>query len=898
MSNLWQNVLMGVFGRNDSMTSEKLLNQNKRNPLSRYLPWLMYDPTQKVFINTDNTTGYFFELTPVTYAGMSQMQSTVSALKQPFPEGTVVQFIFYPDEDIDFLLKYYQEKKVRQNKIGQMMTAETTKFISEGRRGLKKNAHIPIRMFRSFVFVKSEKDISELIPTFEQMLYGAGVQPTRLDDKALISLASSIINNVPVHFDKQVSERDQSQIYTRDTPLRDYCISRETVLEFRTRPAKLAGRYAACLTPKVAPELISPDKTNAMFGGIMGVQDDRVQLNFPFLYSLNIIYESDRSTLENKAAITMSQNFAGKFVSKMTKRIDEFRHYGNTNESERYVKVIPTLWVFGDTKEELNAAVGRTKTVWATEAAGNWQIEREGILQQALFIASLPGGLYNVHGNVNAIDRHYYMSIEAAAAMAPVQGDFAGNGLPVSILLGRKGQLAGLDVFASGSTNHNYFVCAESGGGKSFFLGTLLFDAYMAGEKLRIVDLGRSYEKMCRIAGGKFIDFNRRSGKQVINPLDFHAHDEQDYTANIVAACTVIAAMVYSKSQIAIGEQEWGLVKEAVKWTLDQKRHYDGTNAVYDYLSNYKKYNEKNEGYMEELAPVARTLAYNMKNFTSLGEYGHFFVGKSTINISEDDFVVIELDDIKADPELFNVVVLQMMNEVTQDLYLSNRQNRRFILFEEAPTILKDNGAVLSYLGQMTAEGYRRARKYGGSFGVVMQSIMDTQLMGQLGQIVLSNAAYKFMLSTKSGQYAKACKEGVLDYDKFTENLLTSMRNNKPHYSEIFIESPQNRGVCRLIVDDFRYHVNTTESYDVAIFFALIDPKAGGLEAFDALDAIHRYAINSQRFETLTKGGLNQVAALQRVFLEANVPPEQYPQIFSRQDGHNEESRINHTAAV
>ncbi|MBF4436751.1 hypothetical protein ERJ77_20085 [Vibrio anguillarum] len=278
---------------------------------------------------------------------------------------------------------------------------------------------------------------------------------------------------------------------------------------------------------------------------------------------------------------------------------------------------------------------------------------------------------------------------------------------------------------------------------------------------------------------------------------------------------------------------------------------------------------------------IAIRMAHNMKAFTSNGSYGSFFVGKSTINIADDDFVVIELDDIKGDPELFNVVVLQMMNEVTQDLYLSNRQQRRFILFEEAPTILKENGVNnLSYLGQMTAEGYRRARKYGGSFGVVMQSINDTQLMGQLGQVVLSNAAYKFMLTSNSGQYAKACKDGVLDYDEFSESILTSLKNNKPYYSELFIEAPQNRGVGRLVVDPFRYHINSTEAEDVALFMALTDKQCGGLSAKDALMLVWRRGLESNFFQNMTKNGVAERVALRETLLKAGVTPDEYPFIF------------------
>ncbi len=886
---LIKEMIAGALGRPDSVSGGDILNMAKRNPYSRYLPWLTYHPQKQVHLLTDNNIAYLYELTPLNYAGQEQIKNIASALKQPFPDGTIIQFILAPDSDIEYILDYYKKRKTRDNKIGQIMTEETAKFIGEGAKRLEKNAHIPVRVFRCFACVKSADNIEEIIPTFEQMMKSANVNPVRMSDSHLIEWARSVFNNKPQRNQKPVTDFNETEVFTRDKPIREYCIDRETVIDFRSRPAKIADRYAACLTPTVIPKSMNPQQTNAMFGGIMGLQDDQIQLNFPFLYSLNIIYDSDRTTLDNKAAVTMSQNFAGKFVTKIKSRLKEFGEYESEKETNRFVKVLPTLWVFGDSKEELSDAVGRTKTVWAKEDAGAWQVEREGLLEQTLFIASSLGGLYNVYSNVNTIDRHLYMTLDAAANLVPIQGDFSGNGLPNTVLVGRKGQLIGLDVFAKGSTNHNYLVCAESGGGKSFWLGTLLMDAYMAGEKLRVVDLGRSYEKMCRIAGGKFIDFNRRHGKQVINPLDFYAKDEEDLEANIVAASTVIAAMIYSKSQQQIPEHEWVIVVDAVKWAIAKQRSMDGTDAIYDYLRNYKEHCGDEPTYIPEFEAEAKRMAHNLKAFTSNGSYGSFFVGKSTINIADDDFVVIELDDIKGDPELFNVVVLQMMNEVTQDLYLSNRQQRRFILFEEAPTILKENGVNnLSYLGQMTEEGYRRARKYGGSFGVVMQSINDTQLMGQLGQVVLSNAAYKFMLTSKSGQYAKACKDGVLDYDGFSESILTSLVNNKPYYAELFIESPQSRGVARLVVDSFRYHINSTESEDVALFMALTDSRVGKLSAEEALMLVWKRRLNSSFFQNLTKSGVDQVVALRETLYKANVTPDEYPHIFNEARNENE----------
>lgn len=832
-------IASGLFGRSDSVSRSEVEGLAARDRISKYLPWLGYNREDQRFLLADNTLAYMWEVSPLVYQGPKQTAALEGVLQQPFPDGTIMQYVLFPDSDIDQILEQYRSSKTRLDEVGKHAIDKTCEFFQEGAKGLKNIRGVPIRNFRCFIVLKSEEDLTDFIPTVEEMLESAGLQPGRMNDADLLGLADRVINNRKVSL-REYTARAEEQVYTRDRPLRNKAVSRQTWMDFSGRYPKIAGRYAACLTPSDVPEKIDPLRTNNLFGGVMGVQDDGAQLNFPFLYSCNIIYANEKEDLAAKVSLTMGQSAAGSFSHQLKQRVMECQRYRSDEaKGERYVKVLPSLWVFGDTTAALKKNIGRAKMVWGRADTGKFTLETESVLNQSLFIASLPGGLYNVGQNIANIDRHYYMSISACARFLPVQGDFAGNGRPVTLYLGRKGQVVGIDVFAPNSTNHNFLVCAESGGGKSFLLNTMLSDYYYAGEKVRIVDLGRSYEKLCRTNNGKFIDFTLDADDQCINPLDFVVKrgnngeiDKKDLVANLRAAALVFSEMVYSKSKAIMAEHESQLIKDAVIWAYNNDKQIEGTDAIYDYLVRYAELTKGTVSFLDENVAVAKRMAYCIKDFTSHGPYGKFFVGKSDIKIAEDDFVVVELDDIKNDPELFGVVVLQMMNEITQDLYLSDRQHRRFILFEEAPSLLKDNGNTdLSRLAEMIDEGYRRARKYGGAFGLVMQSIMDTQMMGKAGKVALSNAAYKFMLSSKSNQYSAAADAKIIEYEGFALNLLNSLKNNKPRYSEVFIESPQARGVARLVVDPFRYLINTTESHEVAVFNRELKRGRSALEA-------------------------------------------------------------------
>lgn len=845
MINTLAEMFTGAFARRDSHSKAGVAALSKRDSFSSYLPWLTYSADEKAFLMSDNTIGYMWELRPLVYQDPKATAAIEGMIKQSYPEGTVMQWLMFPDSDIEPILDYYVKTKTRLDEVGEKTVSETANFFRNATKGVKNLRGVPIRNFRAFLCVKADADLTDFIPTIEEMLESAGVAPRRMNDRDLLNIMDRIINDVPPEH-KEYSARDESHVYTRDKPLRAYAIKRETDIDFSGAYPIIGGRYAACLTPTTIPTSINPIQTNNLFGGIMGVEDDAAQHNYPFLYSCSIVYSNVSDELASKAAITMGQSAAGSFAHALRLRVQEFNRFrSDTARNKGYVKVIPTLWVFGESEQAIEKNIARAKMVFGRSDTGKYVLQKEHVLNQALFIASLPGGLYNVLENITQLDRHFYMSEAAVARFVPIQGDYSGNGRPVSLFVGRKGQIAGLDFFAPQSTNHNFLVTAESGGGKSFTLNTILDDYYLSGEKIRIVDIGGSYEKLCKTKGGKYVDFRLDSKDQCINPLSFIVKrnaqgevDIEDMTHNLQAAAIVFSEMVYSKSKVPMPEHESQLIKDATQWAHNNNKNIEGTDAIYEYLNNYAEITKGTKDFIESNIEVAKRMGYCLKDFTSSGVYGRFFCGESTINISNDDFVVIELENIKADPELFGVIILQMMNEITQDLYLSDRKNRRFILFEEAPSFLKDNGNKdLTRLGDMVDEGYRRARKYGGAFGLVMQSIMDTQLMGKAGIVALQNASYKLMLSSKGGQYSKAASAKVIEFEGFALNLLNSLRNNKPKYSELFIESPQGNGVARLVVDPFRYKVNTTEAHEVAIFNEALKAGKTPLQAVEAIGA-------------------------------------------------------------
>jgi len=164
-------------------------------------------------------------------------------------------------------------------------------------------------------------------------------------------------------------------------------------------------------------------------------------------------------------------------------------------------------------------------------------------------------------------------------------------------------------------------------------------------------------------------------------------------------------------------------------------------------------------------------------------------------------------------------VTLQVINAVTQDMYLSDRKTPKLVIFDEAHMFL--SGGESEILKKVIEEGYRRARKYNGSFTVVTQSILDLRDFGPVGRVIRSNSAFKFYL--QSVDFEEAKMNGLLDADEFTMRLLKSVRTVKPRYSEMFMDTPFGMGVARIIVDPFSYYVYTSDAKEIAEIEKLVD---------------------------------------------------------------------------
>jgi len=806
------------------LSKRQLKKMTERDKFSDYLPYIAYDTAARTYHNADGSLGIIWECLPLWFAGESTAKTLSGLFRSGIPIGSVMQFILFADPHTKPIRDAFLKLKTTKDPLLKRSMEEFAKYLESGKDGLDNLQGIPVRNFRLFVALSvpesADVKMEELKSSIFDILIGARLCPVYLEPDELVRTLFRIFND-------RLPER---LLYDDRVEIRKQIILSETNIANEFEFIRLGSKICRTVTPKTMPAESSLISTNILTGDIWGVQSDNNQIKSPFMITCNVVFENLKSQIDRKASLVMQQQAFGSFVPALSRRKEEFMWAIDEMErGESFLRVIPIAVVFGKDAETARDSAARLRRLW--EQQGYVMQEDRGIVP-VLFLSALPFGLYNVGDNIRMMDRDFILPTKAVSELLPIQADFQGSGRPQAVFLGRKGELLGIDLFDRRAPNMNALIAASSGGGKSFLMNHLVVNYLAADTFVRIIDIGRSYKKLCKVFDGRFIEFTANSNV-CLNP--FSNIIAEDLNEELYTISSIILQMVYSFSSDRPSEIEASLVKAAVRWAYEEEGQSATVDTVYEYLFNYKTHastltpaGQAHAGH-SELCAAASGLAFNLKEFTSRGAYGRWFCGKATLDIKNDRFVVLELEELQTKKELFKVVVLQVLNYVTQDLYLSDRTSPRMIIFDEAWQFFKMGG----YLLDIIEDGDRRARKYKGSFTKVVQSVLDLRRFRDIGDVILNNSAYKFY--PQSSDFEKAKNEKLIDVDNFMFEIMKSVKLNRPRYSEIYMETPAGNGVVRLVVNPFLYYLYSSDANDNVRLDELVKQGKTYLEAIEAL---------------------------------------------------------------
>lgn len=230
--------------------------------------------------------------------------------------------------------------------------------------------------------------------------------------------------------------------------------------------------------------------------------------------------------------------------------------------------------------------------------------------------------------------------------------------------------------------------------------------------------------------------------------------------------------------------------------------------------------------------PRIRELGQNLQSFGSAGLYGSWFTGASTVHLGSQQLVVLELEELNNRPDLRAVVLMLLMRMITNEMYLGTRSQGKFVLIDEAWDLMSEGNS-----GKFIEKGYRRARKYGGSFITATQDIGDYD-KSEISRAALVNSDWLFLLRQKKESIDALASSKKFSMDAYTESLLKSLKTESGKFSEIFVRCGDlPPAVGRLFFDPFTLLLASSKAQDVE---DIEHYKSKGLTVAQAIESVLR----------------------------------------------------------
>ena len=816
------------------------LPRNDADSFSHWLPYRAWLEDRQVFVNRD-ALGFCLELRPQSGAD-EEMSRILTSLYEAAPSGTGIQFHLLASPDIRGPLGAYADLRVpdefipelnERGRLGRHTNIHRTlarrrvgHYLRGARQSLLPNQSYLLRRFRLVASVCLPGSPENLGRIDELLLLRDGMRAT-LHAAGFPSrpwTAGDLINWVSALLDPHRQAGDGLPLtYDAGRELRDQVLDPATMLVIRPGGITLANPVAEPQEMRLLSVRSFPPRFALWnMGSLIGdLYQATLQYPCPFMITLGVHVLDAEATrnwayLKAARATTNATSYMARFLPDMQERKADWDIVLKAlDDGQQLVDLQHQVALFA-APDAMARAEQAARSIFR---ARGFELSRDTMMMAQGLIGSLPMTLSPpFHGDLSRMKRVSTKTSANAVHLAPLVAEWQGTGTPVLMLGGRRGQLMPLDVYDNPAGNYNVAIAGTSGSGKSLLLNEIAMSYLGTGARVWIIDVGRSYEKACRNVGGSFIEFTESAGIS-LNPFSFVEDIDEDMEllqpllAQMVSPREALDGFRYSTLGAAI-KKVWKAKGRAM--TITDIHALLATGRLDDDANAEAEGDRRLKDLAAMLAPYARE-----------GTYGKYFDREASIDFSS-DFIVLELEELKAKKDLQTVVLLIVMYRITREMYFT-RDRKKIVIIDEAWDLLS-GGATAEFI----EAGYRRARKYKGAFMSATQGV-DDYYRNPAAKAALDNSDWMFLLRQKPESIEMMDKLGQLTMDDAMKRLLQSLRTEHGAYSEVFIHSPAGNGVGRLIVDPYSLLLFSSRAED---FSAINAKRAEGLSVSQAIDTV------------------------------------------------------------
>ena len=217
--------------------------------------------------------------------------------------------------------------------------------------------------------------------------------------------------------------------------------------------------------------------------------------------------------------------------------------------------------------------------------------------------------------------------------------------------------------------------------------------------------------------------------------------------------------------------------------------------------------------------------------YTREGVHGRFFEGQANLEF-ENDFIVLELEELKGKTDLQAVVLQTVMARINQAIYLGREDGRRkLLMIDEAWDLF----GVSENAAKFIETAARRIRKYGGSLLTATQGINDYYAT-PAAQAAFENSDWMLLLAQKKASIEQLERSGRIPMDAHMKRALASITTVDGQYAEVMVLGPQGYSIGRLVLDPYTSLLYSTTNEDFIRIREL--ERQRGISTAEALDVL------------------------------------------------------------
>jgi conjugal transfer ATP-binding protein TraC len=813
--------------------------------LKGILPYEAYLPNEQLFTTPDGV-GFIIECPPLTGAN-DRIADILLGLYQSASAKTGIQVLLYGGNNLLPTFKAYAAQRPNDDALGiasneprntniyrRMARRRIDHYLRGTRKPLFKASHYMLRDFRLMfsVLVPGKVDavaIEEALTLRDAVhstLQSASLPGRIWNHLDLIAFLQELFNprtmfqprpdDLPIHYDPDRYIRDQ--VTSPDEP----SILESSGFTFKDPDDSENVDKQVCITGLSVvgyPQKHYLWQTDGFIGDALHAS---LQYPCPFLITMGshvLDFDSAQNAVNLKGARAQSNASTqmGQLLPGFVKKAQDYKIAQHAmDEGYGMCDLYHQVLLFAPRKEIVRAR-HTTSSIWRSR---RFRLVNDRYMQAQALLSALPLTLSpDFNSDLINVKRATRKTSANAVNMMPTLAEWKGTGTPVMLYFGRRGQVVALDFYDNTAGNFNFAIVGKPGSGKSFLLNEIILAYLAAGGKVWIIDVGRSYEKLCRMLGRQFILFEISSENPIcINPFSWVVKIDED-----MEMLKPLIRKMASPEQ-PLSSYEMGMIEGAIKGAWDEKGNKATITTVAEHLRKCVD---------ETGSPDKRAyqLAVALRPYTAGGMYSVFFEGEATIDL-RDDLVVLELEELKSKKDLQEVVMYIISYYITYEMYRNRFDGRRKVaLIDEGWDLFGNDDDSAEFAEHLA----RRARKYKGALGTATQGVGD-YFESAAGRALFKCSDWKIVMQQDQGDIDLFEKEmGKLDEP--TKRDLTSIHTERGQYSEMYIRSPVGGGVVRLIADPFTQLLSSNHADD---YNAINRYRDTGLSVDDAIEAVLR----------------------------------------------------------